>query len=97
MNFSAKMLRDNALEGKVIVVTGGGSGLGKAMTKYFLELGAKVAITSRDIEKLKNTALELETETSGKCLPIQCDVRHYDQVENMLQEVLKTFGKADVL
>jgi alanine dehydrogenase len=43
---------DDALQGKVIVV-GGGSGLGKAMTKYFLELGAKVAITSRDIEKLK--------------------------------------------
>lgn len=97
MNFSAKMLRDNALEGKAIVVTGGGSGLGKAMTKYFLELGAKVAITSRDIEKLKNTAFELEKETGGTCLPIQCDVRHYDQVENMLQEVLKSFGKADVL
>ena len=47
------MLRDNALENKVIVVTGGGSGLGKAMTKYFMELGAKVAITSRDLEKLK--------------------------------------------
>jgi len=54
------MLRDNALEGKVIVVTGGGSGLGKAMTKYFLELGAKVAITSRDLEKLRTTAEELE-------------------------------------
>ena len=51
MNFSAKMLRDDALLGKVIVVTGGGSGLGKAMTKYFMELGAKVAITSRDLEK----------------------------------------------
>ncbi len=49
MDFSAKMLRDDALKGKVIVVTGGGSGLGKAMTKYFLELGANVAITSRDI------------------------------------------------
>ncbi len=97
MNFSAKMLRDNALEGKVIVVTGGGSGLGKAMTKYFLELGAKVAITSRDIEKLKNTSKELETETGGTCLPIQCDVRHYDEVENMLAEVLKNFGKVDVL
>ncbi len=97
MNFSAKMLRDNALVDKVIVVTGGGSGLGKAMTKYFLELGAKVAITSRDLEKLKNTATELEKKTGGKCLPLQCDVRHYDQVEAMLAEVLKNFGKVDVL
>ena len=97
MNFSAKMLRDDALSGKVIVVTGGGSGLGKAMTSYFMELGASVAITSRDIEKLKNTAKELETETGGICLPLACDVRHYDQVEAMLQEVIKTFGKVDVL
>jgi NADPH:quinone reductase-like Zn-dependent oxidoreductase len=44
--YTDKMLRDDALKGKVIVVTGGGSGLGKAMTQYFLELGAKVAITS---------------------------------------------------
>jgi len=84
MNFSAKMLRDNALEDKVIVVTGGGSGLGKAMTKYFMELGAKVAITSRDLEKLQTTAKELESETGGKCLAVQCDVRHYEQVEAML-------------
>ncbi|NRT11361.1 SDR family oxidoreductase [Flavobacterium sp. 14A] len=97
MNYTAKMLRDDALRDKVIVVTGGGSGLGKAMTKYFLELGAKVAITSRDLEKLKKTAQELSTETSGTCLPLQCDVRHYDQVENMLQQVLKEFGKVDVL
>ena len=97
MDFSAKMLRDNALSGKIIVVTGGGSGLGKAMTYYFMELGASVAITSRDIEKLKNTAKELETQTGGICLPLQCDVRHYDQVEAMLQEVIKTFGRVDVL
>jgi NAD(P)-dependent dehydrogenase (short-subunit alcohol dehydrogenase family) len=49
MNFSAKMLRDGALADKVIVVTGGGSGLGKAMTRYFLELGARVAISSRNL------------------------------------------------
>jgi NAD(P)-dependent dehydrogenase (short-subunit alcohol dehydrogenase family) len=85
------------LEGKVIVVTGGGSGLGKAMTKYFLELGAKVAITSRDLDKLKTTAAELEKETGSVCLPLQCDVRHYDQVEAMLADVLKNFGKVDVL
>jgi NAD(P)-dependent dehydrogenase (short-subunit alcohol dehydrogenase family) len=97
MSYTDKMLRDDALKGKVIVVTGGGSGLGKAMTKYFLELGAQVAITSRDLEKLKNTAKELEAETGGTCLPLQCDVRHYEEVENMLQAVLKAFGKVDVL
>lgn len=97
MNFSAKMLRDDALINKVIVVTGGGSGLGKAMSKYFLELGAKVVLTSRDIEKLKNTALELTHETKGTCLALQCDVRHYDEVQNMLNQVLKTFGKVDIL
>ena len=97
MDFSAKMLRDDALKGKVIVVTGGGSGLGKAMTRYFMELGAKVAISSRDLEKLQTTAKELETETGGTCLAVQCDVRHYDQVEAMLEEVLKAYGKVDVL
>ncbi|MEE1899290.1 SDR family oxidoreductase [Flavobacterium rakeshii] len=97
MNYTNKMLRDNALEGKVIVVTGGGSGLGKSMTKYFMELGAKVAITSRDLEKLQNTAKELEQETGGTCLAVQCDVRHYEEVENMLQAVLKEYGKVDVL
>ena len=97
MDFTKKMLREGALEDKVIVVTGGGSGLGKSMTKYFLELGAKVAITSRNLEKLQTTAQELEQETGGKCLAIQCDVRHYDQVEAMLQQTLDTFGKVDIL
>lgn len=97
MNYTQKMLRDDALQGKVIVVTGGGSGLGKSMTKYFLELGAKVAITSRDLEKLENTAKELEAETGGKCLAIQCDVRHYDQVEAMIAKTVETFGPIDVL
>ncbi|RRJ90695.1 SDR family oxidoreductase [Paenimyroides tangerinum] len=91
------MLRDDALSDKVIIVTGGGSGLGKSMTTYFLELGAKVAITSRDIEKLTKTAKELEEKTKGTCLAIACDVRHYDQVENMLQSVIDAFGKVDVL
>lgn len=92
-----KMLRDDALQEKVIVVTGGGSGLGKSMTKYFLELGAKVAITSRNLDKLKNTAQELEQETGGSCLALQCDVRHYDQVEAMHKQVIDAYGKVDVL
>ncbi|PNQ72277.1 short-chain dehydrogenase [Hanstruepera neustonica] len=97
MEFTKKMLRDDALKGKTIIVTGGGSGLGKAMTKYFLELGAHVAITSRNLEKLENTAKELEAETGSTCLPLQCDVRHYDQVEAMRDAVIAKFGKIDVL
>lgn len=91
------MLRDDALKGKTIVVTGGGSGLGKAMSTYFLELGANVVITSRNIEKLQAVKEELETKTGGKVLPVQCDVRHYDQVENMVQASIKEFEKVDVL
>lgn len=97
MNYAGQMLRDDALVGKVIVVTGGGSGLGKSMTRYFLQLGARVAITSRSLEKLKGTAEELSSETGGTCLPIECDVRHIEQVESMHQKVLEHFGKVDIL
>ena len=97
MDFTQKMLRDDALAGKTIVITGGGSGLGKSMTRYFMELGANLAITSRDLEKLQATASELEQATGGKCLAVACDVRHYDQVEAMLEMVVGHYGKADVL
>src|SRR5690606_21038808 len=52
---------------------------------------------SRDIEKLRTTATELEEATGGKCLAVACDVRHYEQVELVLQEVVKEFGQVDVL
>lgn len=97
MNFQQKMLREDALKNKNIVVTGGGSGLGKSMTKYFLELGAQVAITSRNLEKLQNTTKELEEETGGKCFAIQCDVRNYDEVEKMKNEAIEKMGSVDVL
>ena len=97
MDYTSKMLRDDALKGKTIVVTGGGSGLGKAMTTYFLELGANVVITSRNIEKLQTVKEELETATGGKVLPVQCDVRNYEEVEAMVEASVKEFGKVDVL
>jgi NAD(P)-dependent dehydrogenase (short-subunit alcohol dehydrogenase family) len=95
--FNKPMLKEGSLKGDVIVVTGGGSGLGKAMTTYFLELGAKVVISSRKLDRLEKTAKELEEKTGGKVLAVQCDVRHYDQVEAMLARTLKEFGKVDGL
>jgi NAD(P)-dependent dehydrogenase (short-subunit alcohol dehydrogenase family) len=91
------MLRDDALKGKTVIVTGGGTGLGKAMGMYFLKLGANLVITSRKLDVLKQTAAEMEAETGGKVLAITCDVRKYDEVEKMLQETIKTFGRVDVL
>jgi NAD(P)-dependent dehydrogenase (short-subunit alcohol dehydrogenase family) len=97
MTYSEKMLRDGALSGKTIVVTGGGSGLGKAMTQYFLELGAKVAITSRNLEKLQTTADELSSLTGGECFAVSCDVRDHDQVVEMHEKVVENLGPIDVL
>ena len=61
MKFSG-MLKENSLKDKVILVTGGGTGLGKSMSKYFLELGANVIITSRKNIVLQDTAKEYSTE-----------------------------------
>ena len=91
------MLQANSLKDKVVVVTGGATGLGKAMTKYFLEMGANVVISSRKKDNLDETKVELEKETGGKVLTVVCDVREYGQVENLLQETINTFGKVDVL
>ncbi len=95
--YQKPMLKDGSLLDKVIVVTGGGSGLGKAMATYFLELGAKIAITSRNIDKLTEAKLELDAKTGGKVLAVKCDVRNYDEVENMLQATLTEYGKVDGL
>ncbi|KAA9327728.1 SDR family oxidoreductase [Hymenobacter busanensis] len=91
------MLRDGALQGKTIIVTGGGTGLGRAMTTYFLQLGANVVISSRKLDVLEKTAQELRDQTGGQVLPVQCDVRKYDEVEALLQRTIETFGGVDVL
>jgi len=91
------MLKDDALKGKTIIITGGGTGLGKAMGTYFLKLGANLVITSRKLEVLKQTAAEMEAATGGKVIAIACDVRKYEDVENMLMQAINAFGKVDVL
>jgi NAD(P)-dependent dehydrogenase (short-subunit alcohol dehydrogenase family) len=91
------MLRDGALDGKVIAITGGGTGLGKSMGTYFLELGASLAICGRREEKLLEAKKEMEAATGGKVLTAVCDVRDYKSVEQFLESILKEYGHVDVL
>ncbi|MBL0745921.1 SDR family oxidoreductase [Chryseolinea lacunae] len=87
------MLKPDTLKGKTIIITGGGTGLGKSMGKYFLELGANLVITSRKLEVLQKTADELMTATGGKVLAVACDVRKYEEIENMIRQTETTFGQ----
>lgn len=92
------MLPKSSLKDKNIIVTGGGSGLGKSMSRYFLQLGANVAITSRNQEKLDAAATELNQHSkSGKCIAISCDVRHYDDVVSMYENAKSQLGPIDIL
>lgn len=97
MKYTEGMLKDGALKGKTIIITGGGTGLGKSMSKYFLQLGANLVITSRKLEVLQKTAGELEAETGGKVLAVQCDVRNWLEVEKMVEQTVSTFGGVDAL
>lgn len=91
------MLRENALKGKTIVVTGGGTGLGKSMATCYAELGANLVITGRRKEVLDAAAAEISELTKSEVLAVACDVRSESDVENLVQAVNDKFGKADGL
>ncbi len=94
--YKTSMLKEDSLKDKVIVITGGGTGLGKAMGKYFVELGANLVIASRKLDVLEETAKELSI-NDRNVLPVQCDVTDYAQVENLLKSTVEKFGKVDAL
>ena len=90
------LLREDALKGKSIVITGGGTGLGKSMAKTFLQLGASVMITSRKEEVLQKTCAELQEITGGTVVYAVCDVRKMDEVEQALEKAESLIGPVNV-
>lgn len=90
-------LKENALRGKTVVLTGGGTGLGKAMGSYFSELGANLVIASRKLDVLAKTAEEISNKTGNPVFPVACDIRKIEDVENLLRASEERFDKVDVL
>jgi len=90
------MFQEDLLKNKTIIITGGGTGLGKSMAQRFGELGANLVITSRKQEILDVTAIELR-ETGAQVLPIACDVRKPIEVQTVVDTAIKKFGKIDIL
>ena len=89
--FDAKLLK-----GKNIIVTGGGTGLGKSMATRFAELGANLVITSRREGVISEAAKELQ-KSGRKVVAIPCDVRSPEQVEAMVEQTVKELGSVDIL
>jgi NAD(P)-dependent dehydrogenase (short-subunit alcohol dehydrogenase family) len=81
------MFEKDLLAGKRILVTGGGSGLGAAMARRFLELGAELIICGRRLELLEATAAEMRLDSAGKVTAIRCDIRDGAAVDAMMDGV----------
>jgi len=85
-----------SLHGKIALVTGGGRGIGKAITRRLAEAGASVVIASRKLENLEATAKEFAP-LPGKVVPLACHVGQKEQIENLVRETEARLGPVDIL
>ncbi|XP_072296457.1 peroxisomal trans-2-enoyl-CoA reductase [Eucyclogobius newberryi] len=98
---AASVFRPGLFNHKVAIVTGGGTGIGKAISAELLELGCNVVISSRKAEKLKAAVEELKTKISSSnpavITSVPCNIRNEDEVKTLVSEVLKRHGRIDFL
>ena len=85
------------LEGKVAIVTGGASGLGRAVCEGLAEVGAKIVVADIDKEGAKQTAAELKEKFGGEHISTVTDVASKASVDALIQAALDAFGSVDIL
>ena len=90
----SKLFQPGLLDGQVALLSGGGSGLGRASALELAALGARVVVCGRRLEPLEQTAAAAD---GGRCEPIACDIREEDQVEALVDEVLARHERIDLL
>ena len=89
------MYAENLFKNKTVLVTGGRSGIGYAIAKLFLQLGARVTISSRKEEKLAKAAAELAK--FGDCGYKACDIRKTEEIKALAQQIKEEYGQLDIL
>ena len=89
------MFKEDLLRDKIVLVTGGRSGIGFAIARMMLQLGAKVTIASRKEEPLQKAAEELQA--YGDCNYQACDIRQTEQIQALAQYIQETRGRLDIL
>ena len=91
------LLKDLDFTGRVAIITGGSTGIGLATARQLAQLGAKLAIASRNAENLAATAAQITAETGAECLAVPTDVRDEAAVIALVEQSFATFGRIDVL
>ena len=95
--YNKGMLPDGTFNNKVVLITGGGTGLGKSIGEYLVKLGAKIIITSRRQNVIDKTAEEFNKISKNSTIAIAGDVRNHEDVKNVIEAGFKHFKSIDCL
>jgi len=91
------MLPKDTYKGKIVFISGGGTGLGKGMATKFSDLGATVVISSRRMNVLEDAAKEITSMTGNEVVPIQCDIRDATAVTSTIDSCVEKVGLPNVV
>ncbi|KAI8149634.1 hypothetical protein BJV82DRAFT_588695 [Fennellomyces sp. T-0311] len=92
-----QIFKDDIFKGKILLCSGGGSGICRDMTEAIVRHGAKAVIISRKFDKLAKAAEEMSKATGGEIFPIQADVRKPEDVERAVAQTIEKYGRIDFL